>query len=61
MMIFGPKVRYGVTYKTNQKSFDVYKRKYHHDFTLPLNQINMEGAIGMELNKINAFLIANID
>ena len=39
----------------------MYKRKYHHDFTLPLNSKNMEGAIGMELNKINAFVVAHVD
>jgi len=31
-MMFGSKVRYCITYKTNQKSFDIYRRKYEHDF-----------------------------
>ena len=36
-MMFGSKVRYGVTYKTNQKSFDIYRRKYWHEFKVPLS------------------------
>lgn len=35
-MMFGPKVRYCVTYKNNQRSFDIYRRKYEHDFTVPV-------------------------
>ena len=31
-MMFGSKVRYCVTYKTNQKSFDVYRRRFIHNF-----------------------------
>lgn len=35
--MFGSKVRYCVTYKTNQKSFDVYRRKHWHDFKVPIS------------------------
>lgn len=31
-MMFGSAVRYCITYKTNQKSFDIYRRRYEHDF-----------------------------
>ena len=31
-MCFGIKVKYGITYKTNQKSFDIHRRKFEHDF-----------------------------
>ena len=30
-MMFGKKVRYGITYKTNQRSFDIYRRKFMHN------------------------------
>ena len=29
-MMFGKKVKYGVTYKANEKSFDIYKKKMYH-------------------------------
>ena len=29
--MFGKKVRYGITYKTNQRSFDIYRRKFMHN------------------------------
>ena len=31
-MMFGSKVKYGITYKTNEKSFDIHRRKYEHDY-----------------------------
>ena len=40
-MMFGSKVRYCVTYKTNQKSFDIYRRKYWHDFKVPITDENL--------------------
>jgi hypothetical protein len=36
-MMFGSKVRYGITYKTNEKSFDVYRRKYQHNIQTVVN------------------------
>lgn len=60
-MMFGSKVRYCVTYKTNQKSFDIYRRKYWHDFKVPLSDENLEGSIALELEKMNAFLVSKID
>jgi hypothetical protein len=35
-MMFGSKVKYGITYKQNQKSFDIYRRRYEHDFMIPV-------------------------
>ena len=35
-MMFGSRVKYGITYKANQKSFDIYRRKYEHDFRIPV-------------------------
>jgi hypothetical protein len=31
-MMFGSKVKYGITYKTNSSSFDIYRRKYEHNY-----------------------------
>ena len=41
-MMFGSKVKYSVTYKTNQRSFDIYRRKYWHDFKVPVSDENLE-------------------
>ena len=60
-MMFGSKVRYCVTYKTNQKSFDIYRRRYWHDFKVPVQTENLEGSIGLELSKMNAYLVSKID
>jgi hypothetical protein len=60
-MMFGAKVRYCVAYKTNQRSFDVFRRKYEHDFKVNLSIENFEGAIGLELEDMNVFLVAKVD
>ena len=48
-MMFGAKVRYGITYKTNQKAFTIYRRKYEHNFKVPVVSDNLEGSKGLEL------------
>jgi len=61
-MMFGSKVRYGITYKTNQKSFDIYRRKYEHDFKVPIIvKKDLEGAVALELEKMNSYVVAKID
>jgi hypothetical protein len=40
IMMFGPKVKYGITYKSNEQSFDIYRKKYVHDFKV--NAVNMD-------------------
>ena len=60
-MMFGSKVRYGVTYKTNQRSFDIYRRRYWHDFKVPISNENLEGSLGVEINSMNSFLVSKID
>lgn len=60
-MMFGSKVKYGITYKQNQKSFDIYRRKYLHDFKVPVSSHNLEGSMGLELRKHNAFVVTQID
>ena len=60
-MMFGSKVRYGITYKTNQKSFVIYRRKYEHNFKVPVASENYEGAKGLEIKSQGKFLVAKID
>lgn len=59
-MMFGSRVRYCVTYKTNQKSFDIYRRKYEHNFNVNAVTTNHDGAIGLSIESMNAFVVADI-
>jgi len=60
-MMFGSKVKYCITYKTNQKSFDIYTRKYEHDFRVNVVNRNMNGSIGLPILQLNAFLVSNLN
>lgn len=60
-MMFGSKVRYGITYKTNEKSFNVYKRKFTHDFIVKIDDQNLEGALSVDLPAEGLYLVAKID
>lgn len=60
-MMFGSRVKYGITYKTNQKSFDVYRRRFIHDYKVPISHEILEGSMGLDLPSMNAFLVTNID
>lgn len=60
-MMFGSKVRYGITYKTNQRSFDIYRRKFMHNLKVNVLADNLEGAFGMSLPLLGCFLVARVD
>ena len=60
-MMFGSKVRYCITYKTNQRSFQIYRRKYIHNFKVTVNDENMEGSKGIEFARLGLFLISKVD
>lgn len=44
VMMFGSRVRFGITYKSNQPGFSVYTRKYFHNFKVAISNENYEGA-----------------
>lgn len=60
-MMFGSRVRYGISYKQNQKCFDIYRRKYMHNLKVCVNSENFEGAKAMEIVTMNTFLVTQID
>ena len=60
-VMFGPKVKYCVTYKTNQKCFEIYKRKYEHQFEIPIYQEVMENCFGLEIASHDRFLVSQVD
>ena len=57
-MMFGAKVRFGVTFKANQPNFTIYSRKFGHNFKVPVDQQNHEGAIGASLKSLKRYVIA---
>lgn len=48
-MMFGPKVKYCVTYRNNELDFNVYTRKFEHDYRVFINNKNFEGGKGLEI------------
>lgn len=60
-MMFGSKVRYCITYKTNQRSFQVYTRKFWHNFKVNIIDENMEGSKAVEFEKLGIFFATKID
>ena len=60
-MMFGSKVKYGITYKINQRSFVIYRRKYLHNFKVNVVDENLEGSKGLELKSMDIFLCSKTD
>jgi hypothetical protein len=60
-MMFGRRVRNGVTYKTNQKSFDIYQRHSMHNLRVCVNSNDFEGSKAIEIRSSNVFLVTQID
>lgn len=50
-MMFGTRVRYGISFKINQPGFMIYTRKYYHNFKVTINNQNHEGALGANIKK----------
>lgn len=59
--MFGSRVRYGISYKTDQPGFTIYTRKYFHNFKVAIDSGNYEGTIGANLGSMNAYVIARED
>jgi hypothetical protein len=55
-MMIGPKVKYCVTYKNGEKSFNVLKAAYIHNFKVSVISENLEGSKALELESLKAFL-----
>jgi hypothetical protein len=56
-MMFGTRVRYGITYKTNQPGLTIYTRKYYHNFRVTITPENFEGAKGANLGSMGAYVM----
>ena len=60
-MMFGSKVRYGITYKIGDKSFNIYRRKYEHEYMVNVLDENLEGARALEIKSMGLFLVTKVD
>lgn len=60
-MMFGSDGNYCITYKTNQKSFDIYRRKYVHNYAVKVVDENLDGSAGVQIQSMNAFLVSNVN
>jgi len=45
-MMYGPKVKFGITYKTNEPGFTIYTRQHYHNFRVQTSNKNYEGSLG---------------
>lgn len=60
MMMFGPRVRFSITYKTNQPGFQIYRRKYFHNYRVRLTDHNNEGSKGCNLPSIGKYIMSDM-
>jgi hypothetical protein len=59
--MFGKRVRYGITYKNNERGFDVYQRKYMHNLKVKVHGQNLEGSKAIEIKSMGKFLVTEVD
>lgn len=57
-MMFGAKGIFGITYKTNEGNFDLYRRKFVHDFKVNIVEMDLDGSRGLAIETMNAFLVS---
>lgn len=60
-MMFGRRVRFGISYKTNERSFEIYRRKYMHNLRVQVHDSDFSGSKGIELTTMNTFLVTKIN
>jgi len=51
-MMIGPKVKYCVTYKNGQRSFNVFRAAYVHNLKVSVIKENLEGSKVLELRSL---------
>jgi hypothetical protein len=60
-MMIGSMRRYAITYKQNEKSFDIYQRKFMHNLRVCVDSQNFAGAKAIEIQSSNIFLVTKVD
>ena len=56
--MFGSRVRFAISYKTNQPGLMVFTRNYFHNFKVTINTENYEGAIGLNMSTKRRYVMA---
>lgn len=60
-LMFGSRVRYGISYKQNQKCFEIFRRKYMHNLKVCVQGDDFSGALSLEIVTMNTFLVSKVD
>ena len=60
-MMFGSKVKYGITFKTNERSFTIYSRKYQNCLSAPVIKRDFEGSKALELHTARSIVVSKAD
>lgn len=60
-MMIGSHKKYAITYKANERGFEIYQRKFLHDLRVCINASNFEGAKSLEIVSSGMFLISKVD
>ena len=56
--MFGSRVRFAISYKTNQPGLMIFTRNHFHNFKVTINTENYEGAIGLNMNTRRRYVMA---
>ena len=62
IMMYGTKGKYCITYKMNERSFDIYRKKYVHDYKVALHSnYDFEGSKCIPFDDLNILLVTYVD
>ena len=60
-MMIGAAKRFSVTYTSNQRQFDIFTRKYMHNFRVNVDSTNFENQKALEISSSNILLVSLTD
>jgi hypothetical protein len=60
-MMFGRSKKSCITYKINEKAFEVSQRKFLHNLRIQVNSHNMEGAKAIEISSMKLIFVTKIE
>ena len=60
-MMIGPAKRFAITYAFGEKKFDLFRRKYMHNFRVQIDKNNLEGQKAVEISSANLVMVSNND
>jgi hypothetical protein len=60
-IMFGKSKKSAITFKANEKSFEIFQRKFLHNLRVCVNSDNMEGAKAIEIETMDQIFVTNIN